>query len=41
MKKWGKAMDDLKKENDKIVGLLNAVDQNKTKIEMIKSICDK
>lgn len=41
VKKWGKAMDDLKKENEKIAGLLNAADQNKTKLEMIKSICDK
>lgn len=41
VKKWGKAMDDLKKENEKIAGLLNAADQNKTKLKMIKSICDK
>ena len=41
VKKWGRAMNDLKKENEKIAGQLNAVDQNKTKLEMIKSICDK
>ena len=41
MKKWGKAMDDLKKENEKIAGLLNDADQNKTKLKRIKSICDK
>ena len=41
MKKWGKTMDDLKKENEKIAGLLNAADQNNTKLKMIKSICDK
>ena len=41
MKKWGKAMDDLKKENEKLAGLLTDADQNMTKLKRIKSICDK
>jgi hypothetical protein len=34
VKKWGKAMDDLKKDNEKIPSLLNAANQNNTNHEM-------